>query len=96
MQTHTIKPRSKIAWDDRRDWCRNLCQVLLWYKEKHPQAAIETNTVAFVLSELDRGRGQVTIKRDRQGFEYRGWMHYAIITTNGLPELNTTYSEELV
>jgi hypothetical protein len=94
-----IEKRLAGAW--RIDWARSLCQLLLWYKERHPEACINAENASYALDALDRGRvWRLSINRAGDGFKMEtssGYLkQYFSITTHGLPPVPTSYEEETI
>lgn len=86
----------RVSTTTNADWAAALCRVLIWYGEKHPEAGIDVEHVAHVLSRRVEWH-RVTIRRDKSGFTAETWFPirvYHTVTNRGLPPIPTAYKEE--
>lgn len=89
---------------DRRNWCASLCQILIWYGEKHPEKGVDVECAKKALEAIRFHGADVRIRRDKSGFKYevqryslyRGkWQSFPReVTAHGLPPLPEPYTEE--
>lgn len=87
---------------DRIDWARALCQVLIFWHERHPEAVsvYRAESAQRVLTWLSKSAyPDFSIDRDKRGFktsffDYREGHKYFHITMDGLPALNWPAEEQ--
>jgi hypothetical protein len=76
----------------RATWALDLCDIILWYAERHPEAQVdkvEAETARRYIGDND----DVVIAKDKQSFRLRH-RPYTWVRNVGLPQIPTSYEEE--